>query len=162
MKLCNKIEKLITLSDTVELNGKMKKLISEHLQNCDACKQKAREIEMYRQFIQKLGNVEPELSNPAELTDSIMNSIEKTAGFEKNLHKNSNPITQFNFYKIAASILLFVISGFYIQHRMYVNKMILTLEASYEEENKNKGLINDYNQCLEFSERFIKQQIATD
>jgi len=162
MKLCDKIEKIIILSDLNSLSIKEKKAIFGHIEQCEPCKLKVQEVGNYQRFILTLRNTSPELNNPVDLTNSIMNSIDKLrVGNNSKLKKLWAEIHYFS-YKIAAGILLFVLIGFYLQQKIYVNKHIISLEISYASKNKNKPLINNYNNCLEFSERFIKQQMASD
>lgn len=160
--LCNKIDKLIVLADIAALDINEKKAISEHIEKCELCKQKVLEMKEYQQFIQTIRNIDPELTNCDELTNTIMNSIEYSGSTNKNMYKKSGIKIMRISYKIAASIMLFLLIGYYVQQKTYVNNMTAELEVTYTGKSKNSPFVNNYNECLEYSEKYIKQMASDD
>ncbi len=162
MKSCDRIEKLITLSNLDDLSIKERDEIAQHTAVCENCKEKVKEMEGYSNLIKSLQENQPRLDNPSALTDSIMNSIK---GFNANstvLIKSNRFKIQHFYIRVAASILLFIMAGFYVQQNLYVSQMELSLKLTYENKNANKPLLNSYNECLNFSEDFIKEQLVSD
>ncbi len=162
MKSCNRIEKLITLSDLDDISIKERDEIVKHIEKCEKCSQKVKEMNEYYRLIQTLQDSKPEQSNAAELADSIISAV--------NGLKESYPVEQKKigfkihpfYYKIAASILLFVMTGFYVQQSVYVNQMESSLRLTYASKKVNKPLMNSYNECTKFSEDFIIDELIAD
>lgn len=162
MKSCDRIEKLIILSNLDDLSIKERDEIAQHIAVCENCKEKVKEMEGYINLIQTLKTNQPRLDNPSALTDSIMNSIEGLNANSTVMIKNNPFKIQPFYFRIAASILLFIMAGFYVQQNVYVSQMELSLKLTYENKNANKPLLNSYNECLNFSEDFIKEQLVSD
>lgn len=162
MKSCDRIEKLITISDLGDLSIKEKSEIAQHISLCEECREKVKEMEGYFSFIKTTQNNQPRLDNPSALTNSIMDSISGlNAKSPANTQNNKFKIQPF-YFRIAASILLLIMSGFYVQQNMYTGSMESTLKLTYESKSANKPMLNSYNECLNFSEDFIKNQLVTD
>ncbi len=162
MKSCDRIEKLIMLSDLENLNAKERDAIAKHLENCEKCSQKAKEMNEYYNQIKPLRDATPHLNYATELTDSIILEARR-------LKANNTVIQSRNRFKIqpfylraAASILLLIMAGFYVQQNIYVNQMESSLRLTYESKKNNKSMLNGYNECLNFSEDFIKEQLVAD
>lgn len=162
MTLCTRINKIVLLSDFKKLTAKELKAISEHIGECSNCKQKIEQMEEYHKYIQSVKTTVPELRNPDELTNSIIDSIDNLKSSDRGLPKVTKLKLPLNIYKVAAAILLFLFTGFYAQQKIYVSKQLAALEISYAAKNKNKSMIENYYQCKEFSKQYIKQQITSD
>ncbi len=162
MKSCDRIEKLITLSNLDDLGIKERNEIAQHTAVCKKCMEKVKEMEVYNNLIQTLRETQPRLDNPTALTYSI---VELISGLNANstLSDKSNKFKIKPFYlRVAASILLFIMVGFYVQQSIFVSQMESSLRRTYERKNANKPLLNSYNECLNFSENFIKDQLVAD
>jgi len=162
MKSCDRIEKLITLSDPDDLSIWERDEIAKHIEKCEKCSQKAKEMNEYYRLIQPLQDSEPVLNNAAELTDSIISAV---SGLKENTTVEGSryrfKIQPF-YFRVAASILLFAMVGFYVQQSVYVNQMESSLRLTYAIKNANKPMMNGYNECVEFSEDFIKDELIAD
>lgn len=162
MKSCDKIEKFITLSDIDAISAKERDEIAQHIKTCEKCSEKANEMKGYINLIQSLQNEQPRLEYPSALTDSIIDSINdlntKLSAYSNNSRIKINPF----YFRVAASILLFIMFGFYVQQNVYVSQMESSLRLTYNSKKINNPLLNSYNQCLSFSEDFIKDQLVTD
>jgi hypothetical protein len=162
MKSCDRIEKRITLSDLDDRSIKERDEIAKHIEKCAKCSQKVKEMNKYYRLIQSLRDTKPELINAAELTDSIFSAVsELKESYSAQPERNQFKIQPF-YYKIAAIILLFVMTGFYLQQSLYVNQMESSLRLTYASKKANKPLMNSYNECLKFSEDFIKNEMIND
>lgn len=162
MKSCDKIETLITLSDLDDLSIKERDEIAQHTVVCEKCKKKVKEMESYFNLIQSLNGNQPRLDNPSALTDSIIDSIGGlNANSTTEIKSKRFKIRPF-YFRVAASILLSIMVGFYVQQNLYVTQMESSLRLTYESKNANKALLNSYNECLNFSEDFIKDQLVAD
>lgn len=162
MKTCDKIEKLITLSDLDDLSINKRDAIAKHIEKCEKCSRKVNEMNEYYRLIQSLQDSKPEMKNAAELTDSIINAI---SGLTRNNVAEQSGYRykiQPHYFRIAASILLIIMAGFYAQQSASVVQMETSLRITYNSKNANKILVNSYNDCLRFSEDFIKDELITN
>lgn len=162
MKSCDRIEKLITLSDLDALSTKERDEIAQHTASCEKCCEKVKMMEGYINLIQSMRENQPRLDNPSALADSIIDSIgDLNANSTAEIKSNRFKLQPF-YFRVAASILLFIMAGFYVQQSLYVSQMESLLRLTYESKNANKPLLNSYNECLSFSEDFIKEQLVAD
>ncbi len=162
MKSCDKIEKLITLSDLDGLSISERDDIAKHIEKCERCSQMVKEMTEYYRLIQPLQDSTPELKNPTELTNSIISAVTE-------LKENNPPqqsMARFRiqpfYFRIAAGILLLIMAGFYVQQRLYVYQMESSLKLTFTSKSANKPMVNSYNECRKFSEDFIKDQLVAD
>jgi hypothetical protein len=162
MKTCDKIEKLITISDLGDLSIKERDKIAKHTAICEKCRLKVKEMEGYFSFIQSLQKDQPTLDNPSSLTDSIIGSINELKANPSVVHKSNTFKIQPVYFRVAATVLLFIMTGFYVQQYVYVSQMESSLRLTYEIKNSNKPLLNSYNECLNYSEDFIRDQLIAD
>jgi len=162
MKSCDRIEKLITLSDLEDLSIKKRDEIAQHTAVCEKCMEKVKEMEGYINLIQTLHASQPRLDNPSALTDSIVDSISGLNANSTVDNKSSKFKINPYYMRIAAGILLFIMAGFYMQQSVYVSQMESSLKLTFENKSANKPMLNSYNECLSFSEDFIKTQLVDD
>lgn len=162
MNSCDKIEKSITLSDLDDLSIKERDEIAKHIEKCEKCSRKVKEMNEYYRLIQPLRDAKPELNNAAELTDSIISAVSGLKESYSVEPKRDRFKIQPFYFRVAASILLLIMAGFYIQQSLYVNRMESSLRLTYASKNANRTLVNSYNECLNFSEDFIKEELTAD
>lgn len=162
MKSCDRIEKLIILSDLNDLNQKERNEIANHIAKCENCSQKVKELDRYHMLIQSLQDSKPELHNASELTESIIGAINELKESHTDAQRKDRLKIQPFHLRIAASFLILIMAGYFTQQSMYVSQMETSLRLTYTSKNANKPLMNSYNECLNYSENFIKDQVFTD
>ncbi len=159
---CDKFKKYIICGDFEELPQKDRLNLLKHLESCPSCKSEAAKMEEYKELIKKIKNTLPTLSNPEELTSSIMKEIsplpkESKKTMPKPLKKQLQIFT-----RAVASIALLFIFSFYYQQRKYINDSLSDLHKKHERSPENKAFIKNYNECLESSERLYADFLATN
>lgn len=160
--LCNRIEELILLTDLKDFTPEERNIISEHIKTCSECREKAEQMNDYHTHIRSIRKTEPVLTNSAELTQSIMDEINKAEDAGKKTILKPRQFLLKSFRQIAASILLISITSFYIQQKIYVNKSMATLEKLYNRPVQKNTSNDNFNECKDFSEQQIKILLATD
>jgi hypothetical protein len=159
---CNKIEKLIMLSDIQKLSEKESREISDHIAFCTECNEKAQQMSEYQTYIHELKNSEPVLTSPEDLTQSILDKAFSETNPRKTFLSKSLNMGFRHYRQIAASILLIIISGYYLQQKISVNNALADLNKTYHEAAGNTVLTQDFNECKDYAEARLKQLLETD
>lgn len=123
---CSIIKKWIHLNNPGGLDDREKHMLEEHLRICSSCRELISTIESTDLLIQKLKNIEPELTYPQVLTSNIMQSITNSEKTNKLSISMSRIFELFFSYKVrflAFSIVIILIGLFSYQQLFIINKL---------------------------------------
>ncbi len=165
---CDNIKKLIHLND--ELSETEKKVLKEHLNTCDSCKELMASFESADTLIQKIKMVEPELTYPQVLTSNIIQSIkeqEQSSRYTFSLKVMFEMLFLNKLKLIAYSIVIGLIGLFSYQQLSIMNKLNqmekkIALKSDESVELKTTPLIMNNKVLKEFVSGIEEEQIVLD
>lgn len=129
---CIKVKKLLYLFRSGELTQKQKKQLEEHFAVCENCRMERARIIEQRQLLKKLRR-QPELHDPTQLTDTIMQSIQHSRILSQNSQAKNRveyilDIFNRRFVRIVLSMSIIFLIGFFIVQETIVLHRINQLE----------------------------------
>lgn len=145
---CRRMEEKIYLY--TELASSEKKIVDEHLHQCEACGNLARQLFYSQGVIENAAGHIPELRNPHRVTMRIMNAIEK--------EKSRSIFSVLTYYldNIFVRYAISAVSVFLISFFVYEQQAVDF--SSYSGTNKteiNKGAVLDYSK---FRNTYVRQR----
>lgn len=145
---CRKLEEKIYLYK--ELTSSEKKIVDEHLNQCDNCRRLAGQLYSSQGLIHMAARHKPEMINPKPLTNRIMSAIEK----EKDQSFFSQLISYLDnsFFRFAISAASVILISFFVYEQQPTN---LRSSVSKEKTEISKGSILDYGK---FRIKYAKQK----
>lgn len=158
---CKEAEKHIYLYKSDELTHAEAAELKMHVDECEHCKKLYTELETYKKLILELENIQTESINAEAFTDDIINLIEKD---KSRTLKTKSPlrVIQLPLFR-AASIAIILLSSttFFFQNRM-VNQSLAELEMKFEKKKANSEFLDNYMQCVDYSQFQIAQLVEND
>lgn len=150
---CKSARKLLHLFKDDELTDKERTLLRNHLSECMECTALSKDLDIYEEALQEIADKEPFLSNPGQLTDSIMSGIRiRRSG----LLEDSAKIFRLPVLRIAASFLILIQIGVFSYQHFYIADSIKELKHGTQNQDIQSSDTNSFNQeCIKESKKII-------
>lgn len=138
-----------------ELASADRKMVDEHLSQCETCNQLARQHFFSQRIIRKAASHKPALRNPHVLTQRIMNAIE--------LEKSRSVLAVLSdyfdgiFFRYAISVISVMLISFFIYEQQSANHS--TPEPRITTSRISNGIVLEYGQ---FMNTYVKQRENRD
>jgi hypothetical protein len=150
---CKTARKYLLLFKKDELTDKERTLLKDHLFECMECTALSKDLELYKKALEEIAGQEPYLSNPGQLTDSIMSNIRSGSS---GLVENSINILRHPLIRIAASFLILVQIGLFSYQHFYIAESVKELKHMTQNQDLQSNDPNSINkECIEESKKII-------
>ena len=157
---CKTARKYLHLFKDDELTDNEKTLLRNHLAECMECRALSEDLDIYEEVMKDIASQEPYLSNPGELTDTIMSGIQpgKTGLLENTLRLFSLPVL-----RIAATILILIQIGVFSYQHLYIANSTRKLKHITQYQDIQSGDSEAvYRECIEESRKIITDILGHD
>lgn len=145
---CRKIKEKIYLY--TELSSSERKMVDEHLTQCDACSKLAQQLFHSQEVIKNAASRKPELRNPQPLTQRIMNAIENEKS--RSVFSLLTDYMDNLFVRYAISAVSVLLISFFVYEQQADSSSSVT--RTYKSEI-SKGVVLDYGK---FRNMYIKRR----
>lgn len=158
---CKEAEKDIHLYKADELCHSEAEELKQHIDSCANCKEVLGEMEGYKKLISKLRKIQPVSINKFEFANDIMSLLHEDKSIPLPT-KTKYRFIKSTIYRVASILIVLLSTTVFIIQNRSINQSIRRLEAKYEHKNPNFEFLDNYNECVDFSQNQIAQMVKYD
>ena len=150
---CDSARKHLHLFKNDELTDQEKTFLKDHMSVCKGCAALSKDLDLYEEALKEITGQEPYLSNPGELTDTIMSGIKSK---KHRVLEDTTRIFRLPVLRIASSLLILVQIGVFSYQHLYIANSTRELRRVTQNQDIHSSESGSLNkECIEESRKII-------